>query len=171
MLEENNTFTEENYPAVDLAYEVSLKSYDWAIQRMDSIDNTIDKLLAWISSINLGVIAIVASKTSNISGYRNLSELFESGYFYTSMVIFFIIILLGVITKIFGSLRLVSPKKLLSRLHKNHWLFKKDAIYLSANDFRINQIIVNRKGYISITIIVLFIFEIYFLIGWLIFPN
>lgn len=150
---------EEVYPSVELGYEIAMKSYEWAIQRMDAIDETIDKLLAWTSSVNLGVIAIIAS--------RNLYDYFKSCYFYWAMTLFLLIILTGIATKIKGSLSLVSPEKLLSRLHKSPWQFKKDAIYLSAIDFRRNHIIVNCKGYASTGMIVCFTIEIIILVKWL----
>lgn len=155
----NKLTDEEAYPSVETAYEIALKSYDWSIQRMDAIDGAIDKLLAWISSINLGVIAVIASK--------NLPIYFESKYFYYVMIIFLLIVLTGIGTKIKGSLRLVSPEKLVNMLHKNPWEFKKDGIYLSSKDFKRNHIVVNRKGYASTVMIICFVLEICLLVKWL----
>jgi len=162
-MEENKINEEINlqtYPSVDLAYDIGLKSYDWAIGRMDAIDSTINTLLAWISSINLGVIAIIASKNS--------AAYFNKPCFYYAMIAFAVIILSGLATKVCGSLRMLLLEEIYdSYLHESHQEFKKDIFWFSGLHFRKNQVIVNRKGYVSIGMILCFIIEIIFIYLWL----
>lgn len=159
-MEEQNT-NEKKYPSVELAYDISLKTYDWAMQRSDSIDGTIDKLLAWISSITLGVIAIMATKIQFVS--------FHSNYFYMAIACFVFTILAGTYTKIRGSLSLITPENLYHKyLSYEQWEFKKNIIFWAGEDFKHNQGLVNWKGRVSIFMIIAFLLETIAIGEWLI---
>lgn len=152
---------EQNYPSVDLAYDITLKSYDWAIQRYDAIDNTIDKLLGWISSITLGVIAIVATKEPQPN--------FQDCAFYVAMFFFGITVVSGVATKVWGSLSLINPQDVYNKyltLVKSD--FKKKVVFFGGKAFKRNQTIVNHKGKVSILMIGCFIGEMVAIGYWLI---
>src|ERR1035438_8307932 len=122
---ENELSNEEKYPSVKYAYDIALKSYDWAIQRSDAVDNGIDKLLAWIPSLNIGIIAIIFSTSKN-----NIIASFHSNLFLFAMVLLACIIILGFSTKMKGSLTLVTPAILFNQfLNLSEWEFKKDTVY------------------------------------------
>lgn len=159
-LDQKTKTNEEQFPAVASAYEVSLKSYDWCIQRSDSIDSVIDRLLAWFSSITLGVVAIVAT--------RNEVQYFESWFFYLAILLFLAIIGIGICAKWIGSLRLIDPSELFNKyLEYSVWEFQKNIIYWSGYDFSQNQDYVNWKGKCSIYIMFCFALEIIMLGIWL----
>jgi hypothetical protein len=167
-LEENkmnkeNTL-EEKYPSVEFAYDIALKSYDWAIQRSDAVDSRIDRQLAWFSSINIGLVAFIATKYPTTS--------FHSFWFTFSVAIFLESIILGIFTKLKGSLKLVSATELWK--NRQHWFaytpweFKKRNIKWAARHYELNQDFVNWKGTFETAINIIFLIEITTLIIWII---
>ena len=110
---------EEKYPSVGLAYDIALKSYDWSIQRLNAVDDRIDKLLTWISSITLGVVAFVGTK-GPVNAFRC------NAFFLLSMIIFAITVCFGLYTRHQGSLKLISPRKLYGVLHESSFEFRKN---------------------------------------------
>jgi hypothetical protein len=155
---------EETYPSVDLAYEIALKSYDWAIQRLDAIEARVDQLLAWFSAVNLGVISIIATQapSSQIT--------FRSTWFYVAMVLFLITISLGFYSKFRRELTLIDPKKLYEEtMHKTPWEFKKDSIYWAGKHSGSNRDFIAWKANLSRWMIAAFALESIFLVCWLIF--
>jgi hypothetical protein len=153
---------EQTYPSVFFAYDIAIKSYNWAIQRSDAIDGSIDKLLAWITSITIGIIAIISGKEMFMSVY--------SIWFYLGMGSFIIAILIGVYSKVRGSLNLLSIGIIYEQyLHLGEWEFKKDIIYWAGEAFQKNQKYINWKGKLSIAMIIFFLMEVIFFAKWLIF--
>ena len=151
---------EEKYPSVNYAYEIGIKSYDWCIQRSDSIDGTIDRLLTWFSSITLGIVTLVARKGS--------MDDFHNSWFIATAIIFILIILAGIYTKVKGSLALVNPKEVYDKnLHRTEWDFKRTILFWSGRDFELNQGLVNWKGYVSVVMIIFFILEGVAIYNWL----
>ena len=152
---------EEQYPYVNPAYDIAIKSYDWCIHRSDSIDNTIDKLLTWISSVTLAVITFAYT--------QKITTNFESKWFKVSIILFFGSILSGIVTKLMGSLKLLHPKI----IHENFFSlsefeFKSDILIRAGEAFSHNQFLVNWKGWISIIMILCFISETITLLMWMI---
>jgi hypothetical protein len=130
---------EDKYPSVNLAYEITLRSYDLAIKRADFIDDAIDKLIVWSTGLNLGIITLVLTKTN--TGCLN------NCFFYYAMAMFSITIILGYVAKLAGWLRTQNPRVLLeSWLHKTEWEFKKDIIYFGSDHFEKNMAYVKRKA-------------------------
>lgn len=152
----------KSYPATKNAYDIALKSYDWAIQRSDAIDNRASKLLAWISSITIGVIAIMYSKTPLTT--------FQNNYFYTAMVVFAIAVILGAVIEFITYVRFISPQKLYEEyLHYEEEEFMRYIIYFAGQAFQKNLKLINRKGYILGTMLVLFLVELALLGIWITF--
>lgn len=157
----NETSNEEKYPSVTLAYELSHKSYDWAIERLNSADDKIDRLIVWIASMTLGFIALVGSG-------RKLSELSYDWWFVTAMISFIAIICIGLYIRHHGSLILVSSNKMIKWVHESEWEFKKNRIYFAGEHFKKNIRLVKKKYMCTNVLIILFVFEIFCLIKWLI---
>ncbi len=159
-MEKTKTSDEKKYPAVHIAYDIAVKSYDWALHRSDAIDNGIDKFLVWISSINIGVVAIASTKFTDIS-------------FHSCWAIFAIMMLgggifLGIWAKVKGSLILPSPKKIYDKyLHYTQWEFKKNWIYFSGEHFEANRQLINQKGRLMMAMAVLFLLNLVTLVGWI----
>lgn len=151
---------EEIYPSVYSAYDIALKSYDWAIQRTDSINGAIDRLLAWISSITIGSMAIIAGKET----FPPINSI----WFYLGAGSFILSILIGVFAKVRGSLSLLSPKEIHEKcLHLREWEFKSNIIYWAKDAYLKNKKYINTKGHLYDAMIILFLFEAIFYGIWL----
>ncbi len=153
------------YPGVEIAYDTIEKSYDWAIQRLDSVDDGIDKRLTWISSITIGVVGFFSTKLPPSSFICNV-------WFLIAMVFFVVAVSIGMITKFYGSLIIPSPKVFFDKwLHFSEFKFKKTALFDAGNHFVKNLSLINRKGRLSSVMMICFIVEIVFLGLWIITLN
>lgn len=160
-MEDETELNAQKYPTVLFAYDIAVKSYDWILSRSDAVDSKIDRIIAWNSSINVGVIAILAKKIEGSS--------FCSIWFFIAAVTFLMITVLGIVTKAFGSLNIPSPEVIYNQeLHKTEWEFKKDAIYNSGQDFKKNQRLVNTKGNSAIAMSIIFLINILAIGLWII---
>jgi hypothetical protein len=56
-MDEPQSPEERTYPSVDLAYELSIKSYDWILKRLELMDDRIDKLVALMTGVSLALIS------------------------------------------------------------------------------------------------------------------
>ncbi|HWF45205.1 MAG TPA: hypothetical protein VG537_11240, partial [Candidatus Kapabacteria bacterium] len=52
----------QNLESLSLAYEESLKTYDWSLQRFDTWDGNLDKILAWGSPLSIGMLGAILAK-------------------------------------------------------------------------------------------------------------
>ena len=152
----------KKFPSTELGYEIGLKSYDFSLQRSDAVDNRIDRMLAWISGINLGTIAVF--KANEIS--------FNSIYFTIAVALFLTILVIGMIGKARGTLTLIEPKKIFdSWLYYGKLYFKYQLLSYIGEHFEKNQDFVNWKAKLLNWMIFLFLLEIIVLGIWIIFPN
>lgn len=160
-MEDETELNAQKYPAVLFAYEIVIKSYDWILSRSDAVDSKIDRIIAWNSSINIGVLAILATKIQGSS--------FCSKWFFIAAAAFIVITVLGIVTKVFGTLNFPSPEVIYKQeLHKTEWEFKKDAIYNSGQDFKKNQKLVNKKGCSAIAMSIIFLINILAIGLWIV---
>jgi len=151
---------EVNYPSIAVAYDIAIKSYDWCLNRSNAIDDTIDKLLAWISSLTIAIPTFVYG--------QHIKTGFNSTWFKVALTFAAASIIAGVTTKIVGSLKLISPQRLYDKhLHKPELVFKMNMIYRAGSAFNHNQSLVNHKGYFSILMIICFVCEIAALWLWI----
>jgi len=143
----------KEYPSIKYAYEIAMKSYDWCIDRSNAIDGEINKLLAWISGATIAVPTFIFT--------QHFRESFNPCWLGFSILSFLASIVLGMSTKIFGSLELLDPKKF-DEIHlaKTELIFKKDILLWTGEVFERNQGLVNWKGKISMAMIICFFLEI-----------
>jgi len=159
-MDKKKNVIEEQYPYIKPAYEIALKSYDWCINRSNAIDGGIDKLLGWISSVTLALIAFIST---------HYTVNFSSKWFYCSMILFVGAIISGLATKAVGSLKLLHPKILHEEFYSlDEFQFKTDILIRAGEAFTNNQFLVNWKGWVSILMIICFIAEMFFLLKWFI---
>ncbi len=148
------------YPSTDSAYDIAIKSYDWCLDRSNAIDDTIDKLLAWISSVSIAIPTFVFG--------QHIRGSLDSKWLRTAAILFVGSIVAGIATKVIGSLALISPSELHAKhLHKDEQTFKIDIVYWAGKAFNHNQNLVNWKGRISILMIICFVAEIATLWMWI----
>jgi hypothetical protein len=159
-MENSKSKDEKDYPSVKLAYEIALKSYDWAIQRLNAMDDRTDKLLVWISSITLGTVALV--------GGRKISDGVFDWWFVIAIAIFMSIVCFGLYIRQHGALTIIDPKKTYNLLHKSEWNFQKDTIYFAGEHLEKNIGLVNKKADYTTYMIYLFLAEIAALVAWII---
>jgi len=144
-----------DFPSVDLAYQLSVSSYDIAIKRLDSIDARIQTLLAFATSTTAIVVSLSAGR-----GLRTT-------YFYFAAASMAFAIILGIWARMIGRIKLVRPNVLFERwLRKDEWTFKKDFIRFAGHDFEKNMGLVTLKWRMSLGVIVLFVLQVAFLVLW-----
>ena len=162
----DNEIKKETYPAIDLIYEQTLKANELSIQRYDIVDGKIDQLLTWISSITLGILAII--------GIKGEMSYFHFWAYNIAMFFFGLCLLIGVIAKIKGFKKLglpiitATPENLYkTRMFQDIIEYKIDIIYWGGIHFAHNLKLINLKGQLSVLITWSFIIEAIFLGIWL----
>ena len=67
---------EEEYPSVDLAYDLAVRSYDLAVSRADSVDSKIQSLISLSCALTFAIpIAARSLYLARISHHRGDSRL------------------------------------------------------------------------------------------------
>ena len=105
--EENNAILspEQQYPGVDLAYDLTVNSCESIIKRIDVMDGRLQTILAF-----------AATTTAVVPGVANSRGLtFRSNWLYAALGIFIVQLLVGTIARSFGTIKLVRPDVLWDR--------------------------------------------------------
>lgn len=152
---------DKQFPAVNLVYDITLKSYEIHENRLNEVNGGLERLITWISSITIGAIALIKGTIPQIDLHDNL--------LYIALVLFLISIVIGIIARFSGFLQLISPAKL-----KEKWLgfseyeFKIKMIVKSAEYYTENLRLINIKG-LAITIVSwIFLGEMLMILIWII---
>jgi len=149
---------EDQYPSVDLAYQIAVDSYDAAIKRIDSIDGRLQTLLTFAGTIG------VAVPSAGVS--RGLVS-FRSPWLYLAILSFVLAIIVGSYARFSGTIRLLDPGVFYQKwLHFSPWEFKKNLIFFAAEDFECNTKLGKRNWDLSIVVLILFLLEVAFLVLW-----
>ncbi len=157
-------FDASQWPSVDLAYEFVAPSYDWAQRRFESIERRIHTLLAFTATLTLGVPVLVTTAV----GHAN----FVSIWFIAAVVCAIATLALGMAAKILSSvsgmwhLNLDSLYKEWLHLPKRE--FKMNAIYWAGQHFDANVSLINKMGWLLISMLFLFSVEVALLLGWVV---
>lgn len=132
---------EKKYPSINFAYQIAIDSYAWSEKRFNAVDEGIEKLLVWSTTVTSGVVTALVGTHATVK--------FSSGLFMVSMCCFFISTVLGLMTKfLVGDLVLLSPRV----LHDDKWLmlsdveFKERMVFWAGEHFEHNRKVVNTKG-------------------------
>jgi hypothetical protein len=149
---------EEQYPAVDLVYDIAKESYSVAMTRIDEANASFDRLRSWITTLTLAFMAWIIPRVQ-------ISSI--DYHFFAGVAIFIVIIILTMYGKASNGVQMPAPKKLYEhRLHQDRWTFKKDFIFLAAQDFEKNKSFVNAKANLTICIFILFLEEAAVFVSW-----
>jgi hypothetical protein len=117
------------YPAVELAYPFVKDSYDVLLKRIDTLDGKIQAVISLGVTLTLAIPVFTAGK--------GLS--YRSPFFIAAICFFFIAMTMGLIARLYGSVKLITPQKLFQHfLHLSEWEFKKDLIYHAGEDYARN---------------------------------
>jgi len=155
------TPAETTWPGVDTAYDFVIPSYQWILARFEAVSARIQSLQAFATTVTLGVPAVAISIRGDIT--------FKSVWFISALLLFLAIVIIGLITRPWGSVILADPQKFYDKwLHFQEWEFKKNAIYWAGEHFAANVSLVNRKARMMTIMTILFLVEAGFLLVWII---
>ena len=150
---------EQQWPSVDLAYELVIPSYSWLQQRLDAVDSRIQTLQAFTATVTLGAPVLAAAIAKDIN--------LRSPLFLVAVAIFVGIVIAGAIARVWGNIRLISPKKIYAGwLHHSEWEFKRRAIYFAGEDYAANRSLINAKGNVALGMSAGFLIETGLLLAW-----
>ncbi|MFZ1978477.1 MAG: hypothetical protein WAV76_11035 [Bacteroidota bacterium] len=147
----NKKSLEEQYPSVDLVYDIAKESYNVAMKRLDEANEGFEKLRSWVTVITFAFLAWIIPKAP-ANSYNIL--------FFSAITIYITIICLTIYGKAKDGVMMPSPKKLYeTRLHQDKWTFKKDFIYLAGEDDKKNDHYVIAKSKLATAIFIFFLLE------------
>lgn len=148
---------ESKYPSIEFTYPIAVDSYEVATKRLEAADNRLQTLLTFVVTVS-AVVPTFADK-------RGVD--FHSGWFYSAIATFGLIVFAGTYARLSGSPIVLSPEFLYEGwLHKEEWEFKKDFIIFASEDFVHNLLIAERKWKYSVLITILFVLEAVLLAVW-----
>ena len=163
MAEEKPFNPDEYYPSLELAYEVSLLTYDWAIRRLQDVERRIDNLLrlGLTGTVAFPIIVVAVTEDS-----RNFAD-YATWPGAVTFLLFLAALILGVFARQHGHITLINPK----RLYKNHirkesWNFKRHIIHYAGKHHRTNAELIQTKSTCADMVSVLFGIEIVFGVFW-----
>lgn len=145
-------------PALDLAYDLVAASYDWAIQRLDSMESRIQALMVFSASFLLTGPAVVAIAADDVS--------FTSWWFYLALVTAIGNLATGAFFRIWGEVRLPKPRIESEWLNIGDDEFKWSTIYWANEHFSQNIRLINWKWKGVVLMTVAFLIETTFLTVW-----
>ncbi|MDT5268320.1 MAG: hypothetical protein QOH49_506 [Acidobacteriota bacterium] len=149
-MSEEDKVSSAGFPSVVLAYPLALASYDQMQKRMDVVENRLQTLLGFTTTLTLALIAAVSGKAVS----------FQSGWFYAGLAFFGLGEALGVYAKLSGSLQVLSPATLYREwLTWGEWEFKKNMVFWAGEAYAVNKREVNRKGNMASMSAILFLLE------------
>ncbi len=155
----SGTSLETQYPSMNLAYEFVKPSYDWLQNRLNAVNTRIEFLLTLSFSITVAIPIFMSALIDDID--------FGAWWFVAIIVVFIIIALIGLVERMFGGIKLVSPQKLYDEwLELSAWEFKRSSIYWAGKNFQDNASLINRKANCGIAMTVLLVIEIIFILLW-----
>ena len=151
---------EEEYPSVDLAYDLAVRSYDLAVSRADSVDSKIQSLISLSCALTFA-IPIAA---------RSLGLDMNSRWFAAILLTFAATVLVGIVGRFFlyrATLHVTDPGKLYeNNLHQSEWEFKKDFIYYAGASFEKNTRLVDGRWRCAVLMSFLLAAEALWMAAW-----
>ena len=157
-------FNPDDYPSLDLAYEASLMTYGWVINRLQDVEQRIDNLLrlGLTGTIALPIIALATSKEP-----KSLIE-FATWPGVVALVIFLAALALGAYARQYGHVTLINPKLLYDKhLRRTKADFQRHIIYFAGKDHRTNAKLIRTKSTCADMVIILFGAEVLFGVIWI----
>ena len=148
---------EEEFPSVDLAYDLAIQSYDSIRQRWDSMNGFFHALLSVAITLTLAMPVLA----------KALSLSFE--VYWTIAILVTFVFTVGICLKgrIVGTLLIINPEKLYEKyLGYSHWEFKKNIIYWAGKHGATNVTMIEKKWRISLCATGFFCLEVAFVALW-----
>ena len=153
--------TVEEFPSIGLAYEIALESYDIAMRRSDAIDNSLDRLVAWVTTVTVAIVTILV-------GLKIPTESFASCWFTAAGICFLLSVIGALSAKHQGELQVIMPHQLRAKLWLSltEWEFKSNTIYAAGEAFLKNIKYINVKYRLATLSTAFFVAEIVCMAGW-----
>ena len=157
-------FDPDLYPSLDLAYEYVLPSHDWAIRRLEAVEQRIDNLMTFAITVT---VALTASSIA-LAGLADKPVppvLDEPGYI--AIALFLIVIIWGMFVRQAGEIAVIDPKVMFNYyLTKSPAEFRKDVLYYAGEVLHQNERTIRRKSWGANIMTVLFVIEIAAVFIW-----
>jgi hypothetical protein len=128
------------HPSAVVAYDLSIKSYELTERRLVAVESRNEKILSYVSSLTLAVVAFLASSSS-----QNLN--IKSCLFVIALICGFLSLLISLATMLLGRIIFFDIATI-----KNKWIhlkevdFKKEMLIKSSNDFDTNYKVIEKKA-------------------------
>ena len=143
MTEEKPFNPDEYYPSLNLAYEVSLLTYDWAIRRLQDVERRIDNLLI-VGLSGTVALPIIAQATSEEP--KSLIE-FATWPGILAILFFMAALFMGVVARQIGHVTLINPQRLYEGyIRKEQWDFRRHIIYYAGKTHITNAELIQTKS-------------------------
>lgn len=150
---------ESQYPSVNLAFDISKSAYDWAIRRLDVLDNRLQSLLQFAVGLTTAIIAFIVASQRHVE--------FRSPWFALAVAAFGTGLFIGVYARSLANVVVVDPGVLYQQwLHKSEWEFRKDFIYFAAKHLQANRATIKRKSNLTNMATTCFMIEALALVVW-----
>ena len=149
-----------DFPGVHTAFELIIPSYQLAERRLQAVDSWLQNLQAFTVTLTVGATVLASGVVDDIS--------FSSWWFYIAMATAGVTILIGLLGRALGELRLISPRRLFDegRPASDEWTFKMDLLHAAGVDFDHNHRVVEWKSTAAQFMTVLFLIEGILLLSW-----
>ena len=144
MAEDKPFNSDEHYPSLDLAYEISMQSYDWSIRRLQDVERRIENLLrlGLTGTAGLAVIARLLTSDQPLGFSDYVTE-----FSVLAIMCFGFAFLVGLLARRFGHIRLIDPSNLYDvQMRKQKWDAKRDIVYFAGKAHNLNAKLIKRKS-------------------------
>ncbi|HWQ32576.1 MAG TPA: hypothetical protein VNQ79_06815 [Blastocatellia bacterium] len=141
---------EDQYPAVSLAYDLAISSYETALKRLETVESRAQSLLTLGITVSLPVAPIASANRVP----------FNSKWFIIAVVAFGLAISMSMFARFYGRVILLHPSLIYSELlHCSEWEFKKNIIHYAGGHFEANRTLAARRSLFIAIAAILFLLE------------
>lgn len=147
------------YPAVDVAYDFVLPSYQILSARLEAHITRMQAMMTFAATIMVGFPVLGKAINERI--------VFWSEPFVGAVILFVALMSVGIVAKDTGTFVLVNPGRLHDTvLHLTPFRFKLHAIYYAGVNFRENNRLITRKANLSRVMSALLLLEVLCFVLW-----
>ena len=150
---------QSSYPALEVAYDLVLPSYEWALRRLDAIDARLRHIATLAASITAAVPVAMGALTDYV---------IFSPWFVAGVAIGVATIVLSTYAQTAGGLILVDPAKVRPALTKTPDEFRDYLVYYAGCHRARNGKVINSRGYWAMGLSGLVALEIALLTVWVV---
>lgn len=155
---EEDEVNPENYPSIDLAYDISIASYEVMRTRWDAMENRIQSHLSFVITVSLAV-PVVASRTT--------LEIYSIWLLFAALS-FAASVFTATYARLSEELRIQDPAQIFeTALRETVWEFKKNVVFYAGQSLDKNVNSIDKKHGWLMSSNMLFFAEVIFLTVWI----